>query len=72
MASSGIAWQESIKRIGAVKTSLVYYTMPIFTSIMSVIFLSEPIQIYHIIGFCFILLGIIASNIMVKYESNPT
>ncbi len=57
-----LAWQESTKRVGAVQTSLIYYTMPLFTSLIAVITLSEPIKFYHILGFLFILAGIIIST----------
>ncbi|MDX1950349.1 MAG: DMT family transporter [Rickettsiales bacterium] len=56
-----LAWQESTKRVGAVQTSLIYYTMPVFTSILAVITLSEPLKLYHFLGFTFILVGILVS-----------
>jgi drug/metabolite transporter (DMT)-like permease len=61
-AVAWLAWQEATRRIGAVKTSLVYYTIPIFSSIMGVMFLHEDLEVYHFIGFAFIFSGIVIPN----------
>lgn len=56
------SWNYSIHTIGSVKTGLVYYTIPVFTSTLAVIILGEPIELYHWIGFVLVFLGIIISN----------
>lgn len=58
-----LAWQESVRIIGPVKTSLVYYTIPAFSSILAVLTLDESFQLYHFVGFVFIVIGILVSNI---------
>lgn len=61
------AWNYSIQMIGSVKTGLVYYTIPIFSSIIAIFTLHEPIQLYHWLGFGFVFMGIVTSNI--KYQA---
>lgn len=57
------AWQYSVENIGSVKTSLIYYSMPIFSGILAIIILDEPIETYHIIGFVMVCGGIVISNL---------
>jgi len=57
------AWQHSVETIGSVKTSLIYYTMPIFSGILAIAILDEPIETYHIIGFTMVCAGIVISNL---------
>jgi drug/metabolite transporter (DMT)-like permease len=59
---AGFAWNYSIHTIGSVKTGLVYYTMPIFTGVLAVVILGEPMALYHLVGFMLVFLGIIISN----------
>lgn len=73
IGSSVIAWylfNKSVFMIGAVKTSLLYYTMPIFSGIMSVIFLDEHFYKYHLVGFLLVLSGIMVSNLKRKEAKN--
>jgi drug/metabolite transporter (DMT)-like permease len=65
IGASVIAWylfNKSIFMVGAVRTSLIYYTMPIFSGILSIIYLGEHFSLYHAAGFLLILSGIIISN----------
>ncbi|MCC3862234.1 DMT family transporter [Pseudemcibacter aquimaris] len=57
------AWQYSVDNIGSVKTSLIYYSMPVFSGILAIIILDEPVETYHIIGFVLVCSGIIISNL---------
>jgi drug/metabolite transporter (DMT)-like permease len=65
-----LLWQFAVKNVGAVKTSLVYYTLPIFTSLLAVITLGEPIKIYHLVGFALIFFGIVISNLKENLQKN--
>lgn len=60
---SWFAWNHAIHTIGSVKTSLVYYTIPIMSGVMAVYFLDEPLEAYIIYGFIFVCLGIVISNV---------
>lgn len=66
IGASVLAWwffNQSVFMIGPVRTSLIYYTMPIFSGIMSIMFLGEHFYKYHVIGFMLVLSGIVISNI---------
>ena len=56
-------WQHSVETVGSVKTSLIYYSMPLFSGLLAIIILSEPVEQYHLIGFTMVLLGITISNL---------
>jgi len=65
VASSIVAWlcwNHSTHILGTVKAGLVYYTIPVFSSIMAILILHEPVAIYHLVGFVMIFTGIIISN----------
>lgn len=57
-----ILWNKAIEFIGAIKAGLVYYTLPIFTGFLALIFLDEKINIIHFISIIFIFLGIYITN----------
>ena len=64
--ASGICffmWNKSIKIIGAVKSGVYLYLIPVVTVILSSIILKEPISIYLIIGVILTILGLIVSEI---------
>jgi len=53
-----ILWVKAIQHMGPGKTSLFMYFMPIFSTILAVVFLKEQLFLYHLIGFLFIALGL--------------
>ena len=55
---SYICWIKSVKIIGANSSGLFLNLIPIFSSIVSIIFLKEILEIYHIIGAILIFTGI--------------
>ena len=66
IGSSVIAWylfNKSVFMIGPVKNSLIYYTMPVFSGVLSVLFLNEHFYKYHLAGFLLVFSGIIISNL---------
>jgi drug/metabolite transporter (DMT)-like permease len=60
---SWFAWNHAIHTIGSVKTSLVYYTIPIISAVMAIYFLDEALEAYIIYGFILVCMGIIVSNV---------
>lgn len=62
-----IGWQVATAQLGAVKVSLVYYTIPIFSSILAVMILGESFKLYHLVGFIAIFMGILLSNLQKKF-----
>lgn len=57
-----LLWNWSVKTMGAYKTTLVYYSIPIFSSIIAVFTLDEQIMPYHIIGFLLIIIGMLTAT----------
>lgn len=55
---SYILWLKSIKIIGANKAGLFLNLIPIFSSFISILFLNETLEFYHIIGAILIFIGI--------------
>lgn len=58
-----MAWNMAVQMIGPVKASLVYYTVPVFSAVMAVFLLDEPLFVYHFAGFACICAGIVISNL---------
>ena len=59
---SYILWLKSIQIIGASKAGLFLNLIPIFSSIISILFLNEILKNYHIIGAILIFIGIYLVN----------
>jgi len=59
---SYLLWIKSIKIIGASKAGLFLNLIPIFSSIISILFLNEILKNYHIIGAILIFIGIFLVN----------
>ena len=55
---SFLLWVKSVKVIGANKSGLFLNLIPIFSSLISIIFLKETLESYHIIGALLIFSGI--------------
>ena len=55
---SYLLWIKSIKIIGASKSGLFLNLIPIFSALISIVFLNETIKLFHIVGALLIFLGI--------------
>ena len=53
-----LLWNLAVKRHGATMTAIFLYLIPIFGTILSMIFLSESLHTYHVIGVMFICAGL--------------
>ena len=60
--ASFILWIKGISMIGANRSGVFLHLMPIFSAIMAMIFFNEKFMFYHILGTCFIIMGILLSN----------
>lgn len=67
-----LSWNKAIAIIGPSRVGIVYYTIPIFTSISSTFILQESIYWYHIISFAIIFSGIIISSLPLKKNYDQT
>jgi drug/metabolite transporter (DMT)-like permease len=57
-----MAWNWTIKKLGAVITTNYVYFNPVTTILFAWLLLSEPITIYFIIGTVLILVGMVLSD----------
>ena len=64
--ASFLLWIKGISMIGANRSGVFLHLMPILSAIMAMIFFSEKFMFYHILGACFIIIGILLSNKKVK------
>ena len=64
---SYLLWIKAIKFIGANKSGLFLNLIPIFSSIISIIFLKEKLELFHIIGALLIFVGI---YLVIKKNNN--
>ena len=65
VVASGLAfimWNHAVKLIGAIKTNILTYTVPVFTMIFSFIFIDEPITLIRILGGVIIIVGVYLSE----------
>ncbi|MDE6412641.1 MAG: DMT family transporter [Eubacterium sp.] len=58
-----VTWNSAVKSLGAVKTSVYIYLVPVITVVASVLILNEKETIYSVFGICLTLLGLILSQI---------
>jgi drug/metabolite transporter (DMT)-like permease len=53
-----VCWNQGVRQIGPSKASLFLHLMPVFGTLLSMIFLGEQLQLYHVIGVALIFSGI--------------
>ena len=61
-AMSFVTWNYSVRKLGAIKTSVYIYLIPVVTIVFSFIFLSEPITPMIVIGTLLTLAGLFISE----------
>lgn len=58
---SYVLWGKAIEFIGPTKSSMIYYTLPIFSGISAYIFLGEVLENIHMISMLLILAGVLTA-----------
>ena len=58
---SYILWGKAVETIGPIKSSMIYYTLPIFSGIVAYVFLGEKIEGIHMISMLLILAGVLTA-----------
>lgn len=54
-------WGKAVELVGPTKSSMIYYTLPIFSGVSAYIFLGEKIEIIHIVSMLLILIGVLTA-----------
>ena len=55
-------WNRSIEIIGPSNAGLIYYTLPLFSTLWAILFLNETAEAIHFISMTMILTGIIIAG----------
>ena len=55
-------WNRGIELIGANRAGLFSYLVPVFASVMAILFLGETLQGYHVMGMALIIVGMVIFN----------
>jgi len=58
-----LLWTKAIASIGPVLAGIVYYTLPLFTAIESVLLLGERVSLVHVLGGALIVSGIMLATV---------
>lgn len=61
-----LCWNRGIHEIGANKAGLYINLVPLFASLLAVVFLGERFRSYHLIGICLIFFGLLLFNLPLK------
>jgi drug/metabolite transporter (DMT)-like permease len=51
-------WNRALADIGSQRAGVFLYLLPVFSSVLSILVLDEPVGLYHLVGFAFIVVGI--------------
>lgn len=63
-----VTWNFAVKRLGAVKTSIYIYMIPVITVVASALILKEQITVPAIVGTLLTLAGLLLSEIKIKFQ----
>ncbi len=61
-----IFWNRAVREIGANKAGPFIHLMPVFGTIMAIVFLGEKLYIYHVVGILLVFSGILLANKKVR------
>lgn len=67
---SYVLWGKAVATIGPTKSSIIYYTLPIFSGLLAYIMLGEKIEVIHIISMSLIIAGVLTAMSERKFSSN--
>ncbi len=67
---SYVLWGKAVATIGPTKSSIIYYTLPIFSGLLAYIMLGEKIEVIHIISMLLIMAGVLTAMSERKFSSN--
>jgi drug/metabolite transporter (DMT)-like permease len=57
-----LAWTRAVQLIGPARSALIYYLLPVFSAILAIVFLDEPLRTLHIVSFLLIVGGVFVAN----------
>jgi drug/metabolite transporter (DMT)-like permease len=63
-------WNHGVHRVGPAKAAIFMYLMPVFASILAIIFLGESLSPFHVIGGLLILAGLLLATRVGRPQPN--
>jgi drug/metabolite transporter (DMT)-like permease len=63
-----ICWNQAIQDIGANRAGQFLHLIPVFATSLSILFLNETMQHYHLVGIAFIAIGILSATVFKNKE----
>jgi drug/metabolite transporter (DMT)-like permease len=57
-----LCWNRGIHLIGANRAAPFFHMVPLFGSVMAMVFLGEHPQLFHIVGFALVLTGVFVAS----------
>jgi len=71
--ASYLLWNKGVHRIGANRAGLYINLIPLFASVLAVLFLHEKFQFYHTVGIVLITAGLVSFNLLAwRNRQRPT
>lgn len=67
-----IFWNRAVRMVGANKAGPFIHLMPVFSTILAIIFLGEEIELYHVLGIAIIFTGITMTTYQRRSASQQT
>jgi drug/metabolite transporter (DMT)-like permease len=58
-----LCWNRAVQQVGPNRAGLFSHLMPVFGTLLAVVFLGESLRAYHFAGFALILAGIVLANV---------
>jgi Integral membrane protein DUF6. len=65
-----VAWNSGIRSVGAQVGGQFIHLMPVFSTILAVLFLKEHLQGYHLLGILLIVVGIIFATDLLRLRKS--
>ena len=66
-----VFWNRGVREVGANKAGLFLHLMPVFGSLLSIVFLGERLYLYHLIGMLLIFAGIYLTSSVRSAAQTP-
>jgi drug/metabolite transporter (DMT)-like permease len=57
-----LCWNRGVHLIGANRAAPFFHLVPLFGSVMAIVFLGERPQLFHIVGFALVLMGVFVAS----------
>jgi drug/metabolite transporter (DMT)-like permease len=64
-------WNRGVAEVGPAKASLFIHLMPVFGTLLAIVFLGESLHVFHVVGFVLIMVGIVLTTVDPRQKRFP-